>query len=56
MSKKVVSRVATIKTQPITALQVYRETSIIITGQQSGAIYVFPIRVNFRDHAYESTE
>ena len=51
LSKKILSRVATIGTQPITAAQGYRETSIIITGQMSGAIYVFPVRVNYVDNS-----
>ena len=46
-SKKVVSRNATIQTQEVTAAEVYRETSIIITGRRSGAIYVVPVRVNY---------
>ncbi len=46
-SKKVVSRNATIQTQEVTAAEVYRETSIIITGQKSGVIYVVPVRVNY---------
>ena len=50
LSKKILSRVATIGTQPITASQGSRETSIIITGQMSGAIYVFPVRVNYVDN------
>tara|TARA_Y100000310_G_scaffold298398_1_gene332325 strand:- start:533 stop:1240 length:708 start_codon:yes stop_codon:yes gene_type:complete len=49
-SKKVVSRRATIQTQVVTASDVYRETSIIITGQQSGAIYVLPVRVEFKNY------
>jgi hypothetical protein len=51
LSKKILSRVATIGTQPITASQGSRETSIIITGQMSGAIYVFPVRVNYVDNS-----
>ena len=46
-SKKVVSRNAVIQTQEVTESEVYRETSIIITGQKSGAIYVVPVRVNY---------
>ena len=49
-SKKVVSRNATIQTQEVTAAEVYRETSIIITGQKSGAIYVLPVRVEFKNY------
>jgi hypothetical protein len=49
-SKKVVSRNATIQTQVVTATEVYRETSIIITGQKSGAIYVVPVRVEFKNY------
>ena len=48
-SKKVVSRNAVIQTQEVTESEVYRETSIIITGQKSGAIYVVPVRVNFQN-------
>tara|TARA_R110002020_G_scaffold362464_1_gene574767 strand:- start:600 stop:1292 length:693 start_codon:yes stop_codon:yes gene_type:complete len=48
-SKKVVSRVATIQTAA-GSLGTSRETSIIITGQMSGAIYVLPIKVNFIDN------
>ena len=47
LSKKVVGQVATIKSgQGVTALPYSRETSIIITGQMSGAIYVLPVKVN----------
>jgi hypothetical protein len=48
-SKKVVSRVATIQTAA-GSLGTSRETSIIITGQMSGAIYVLPVKVNFIDN------
>mgnify|MGYP003995672863 FL=1 len=47
LSKKVVSRVSTIKSQMLTS---NRETSIIITGQMSGAIYVLPIEVKYVDN------
>jgi hypothetical protein len=49
-SKKVVSRNAVIQTQEVTPSEVYRETSIIITGQKSGAIYVVPVRVEFKNY------
>ena len=49
-SKKVVSRVATIKSAA-GAVGTSRETSIIITGQRSGAIYVFPVKVNYVDNS-----
>ena len=48
-SKKVVSRVATIKSAA-GAVGTSRETSIIITGQMSGAIYVLPVKVNYVDN------
>ena len=44
LSKKVISTVATIRTQTLTF---NRETSIIITGQMSGAVYVLPVAVNY---------
>ena len=47
LSKKVISRVATIRTQTLTF---NRETSIIITGQMSGAVYVLPVAVNYVDN------
>ena len=47
LSKKVISKTITLRTQQITF---NRETSIIITGQMSGAIYVFPVRVNYVDN------
>jgi hypothetical protein len=47
--KKVVSRVATITTA-IGTPGTSRETSIIITGQMSGAIYVLPVKVNYVDN------
>ena len=49
LSKKVVSRVATFKTG-IGTVGTSRETSIIITGQMSGAIYVLPIKVDYLDN------
>ena len=48
-SKKVVERVASIITQAGT-VGTSRETSIIITGQMSGAIYVLPVKVNYVDN------
>jgi len=48
-SKKVVDRVATLRTGPGTP-GTSRETSIIITGQMSGAIYVLPVKVNYVDN------
>jgi len=45
-SKKVVDRVSTIRTGPGTP-GTSRETSIVITGQRSGAIYVLPVKVNY---------
>jgi hypothetical protein len=48
-SKKVVSRVATIQSGA-GAFGTSRETSIIITGQMSGAIYVLPVKVNYIDN------
>ena len=47
LSKKVISRTVTLRTQQITF---NRETSIIITGQMSGAIYVLPVLVNYVDN------
>ena len=47
LSKKVVSKTVTLRTQQITF---NRETSIIITGQMSGAIYVLPVLVNYVDN------
>jgi hypothetical protein len=47
--KKVVGRVATITTA-IGTPGTSRETSIIITGQMSGAIYVLPVKVNYVDN------
>lgn len=44
LSKKVVSKVATVKAQQLTQ---NRETSIIITGQMSGAVYVVRVQVNY---------
>ena len=46
LSKKVVGRVATIRTA-IGTVGTSRETSIIITGQMSGAIFVVPVKVNY---------
>ena len=48
-SKKVIDNVATIRTGPGT-VHTSRETSIIITGQMSGAIYVLPVKVNYVDN------
>ena len=42
MSKKIVGKVATIRAKQMTF---DRETSIIVTGQQSGAIYVIRVQV-----------
>ena len=53
LSKKIVSNDVTIRSQAITAAMGYRETSIIITGQQSGAVYVLPVRVNYKDLSYD---
>ena len=47
LSKKVISKTVTLRTQQITF---NRETSIIITGQMSGAIYVLPVLVNYVDN------
>ena len=46
LSKKVVGRVATIRTA-IGTVGTSRETSIIITGQMSGAIFVVPVKVDY---------
>ena len=48
-SKKVIDNVATIRTGPGT-VGTSRETSIIITGQMSGAVYVLPVKVNYIDN------
>ena len=48
-SKKVVGREAGIITL-MGDMGTSRETSIIITGQMSGAIYVFPVKVNYVDN------
>ena len=48
-SKKVIDNVATIRTQEGTP-GTSRETSIIITGQMSGAIYVLPVKVDYVDN------
>jgi len=45
-SKKIVGRTAGIKTL-MGDMGTSRETSIIITGQMSGAIYVLPVKVNY---------
>ena len=45
-SKKIVGRTAGIKTL-MGDMGTSRETSIIITGQLSGAIYVLPVLVNY---------
>ena len=47
LSKKVISQVATIKAQQLTF---HRETSIIVTGQMSGAIYVVRVQVTYVDN------
>ena len=49
LSKKVIGRVAQIQTT-VGTVGTSRETSIIITGQMSGAIYVFPVKVNYVDN------
>ena len=49
LSKKVIGRVAQIQTT-VGTVGTTRETSIIITGQMSGAIYVFPVKVNYVDN------
>ena len=48
-SKKVIGQVASIRTGEGTP-GTSRETSIIITGQMSGAIYVLPVKVNYIDN------
>ena len=45
-SKKVVGKIATIRAKQMTF---NRETSIIVTGQLSGAIYVIRVQVNYDD-------
>ena len=45
-SKKVVNKIATIRARQMT---VDRETSIIITGQMSGAVYVLRVQVGYED-------
>tara|TARA_Y100001963_G_scaffold129443_1_gene184702 strand:- start:1016 stop:1717 length:702 start_codon:yes stop_codon:yes gene_type:complete len=51
LSKKVVGQVATIKSGMAVATMPYeRETSIVITGQMSGAVYVLPVKVEYRDN------
>tara|TARA_Y100001963_G_scaffold70002_1_gene97465 strand:+ start:4007 stop:4702 length:696 start_codon:yes stop_codon:yes gene_type:complete len=47
-SKKVIGRIAKIKSK-IGSLGTPRETSIVITGQQSGAVYVLPVKVNYNN-------
>tara|TARA_Y100000034_G_scaffold67412_1_gene81379 strand:+ start:428 stop:1120 length:693 start_codon:yes stop_codon:yes gene_type:complete len=46
LSKKIVSKVATIRAKQMIF---DRETSIIVTGQQSGAIYVIRVQVAYQD-------
>jgi len=46
MSKKIVGRVATIRAKQMTF---NRETSIIVTGQLSGAVYVLRVQVTYDD-------
>ncbi len=50
LSKKVVGEEVAIQTT-IGTVGTSRETSIIITGQMSGAIYVFPVKVNYVDNS-----
>ena len=47
--KKVLGKVATITTA-ISTVGTTRETSIIITGQSSGAIFVLPVLVSYVDN------
>ena len=47
--KKVVGKVATITTA-ISTVGTTRETSVIITGQSSGAIFVLPVLVSYVDN------
>ena len=49
LSKKVVGEEVAIQTT-IGTVGTSRETSIIITGQKSGAIYVLPIKVDYLDN------
>ncbi len=49
LSKKVVGEEVAIQTT-IGTVGTSRETSIIITGQMSGAIYVLPVKVNYVDN------
>ena len=49
LSKKVVGEEVSIQTT-VGTVGTSRETSIIITGQMSGAIYVFPVKVNYVDN------
>ena len=46
MSKKVVNKITTIRARQMTS---DRETSIIITGQMSGAVYVLRVQVGYED-------
>ena len=46
MSKKIVGKVATIRAKQMTF---DRETSIIVTGQLSGAVYVLRVQVAYDD-------
>ena len=48
-SKKVIDNVATIRTGPGT-VGTSRETSIVITGQMSGAVYVLSVKVSYVDN------
>ena len=50
LSKKVVGEEVSIQTT-VGTVGTSRETSIIITGQMSGAIYVFPVKVNYVDNS-----
>jgi hypothetical protein len=50
LSKKVVGEEVSIQTT-VGTVGTSRETSIIITGQSSGAIYVFPVKVNYVDNS-----
>ena len=50
LSKKVVGEEVSIQTT-VRTVGTSRETSIIITGQMSGAIYVFPVKVNYVDNS-----
>ena len=50
LSKKVVGRTATLRTA-IGTVGTERETSIIVTGQMSGAIFVIPVKVKYVDNS-----